>query len=70
MVGQTPPARTPGERAAATRARRRAKAGNWCAGAALDDDRLDTPGYQPTQGWRPATGTGTAGDTPDREAAS
>ena len=28
----------------------------------LDDDRLDTPGYQTAQGWRPATGTGIAGD--------
>jgi hypothetical protein len=57
------PAHTRGERAAATAARRRAKAGNWCAGAALDDNQLDVPGYQPAWGWLPATGTGTATDT-------
>jgi len=56
------PERTPAERAAATAARRRAIAGNWCAGAALDDDKLDVPGYRPPQGWKPATGTGPATD--------
>jgi transcriptional regulator with XRE-family HTH domain len=50
------------ERAAATAARRRAIRGNWCAGAGLDDDQLDTPGYKPTAKWKPATGTGTAPD--------
>ena len=50
------------ERAAATAARKRAIAGNWCAAAALDDDRLDTPGYRPRYGWKPATGTGVARD--------
>ena len=54
------PERTPSERAAASLARRRAIRGNWCAGAALDDDQLDTPGYKPAYGWRPASGTGTA----------
>ena len=57
------PERTRAERAAATAARRRAITGNWCAAAALDDDLLDTPGYRPAQGWKPATGTGTAPDT-------
>ena len=56
------PERTRAERAAATAARRRARAGNWCAAAALDDDQLDTPGYRPRSRWRPATGTGTAPD--------
>jgi hypothetical protein len=56
------PERTRAERAAATLARRRAIAGNWCAPAALDDDRLDTPGYRPRYGWKPATGTGVAPD--------
>ena len=56
------PERTRAERAAAARARRRAIAGNWCAGAALDDDQLDIPGYRPRHGWKPATGTGTAPD--------
>ena len=56
------PARTRFERAAATAARKRAIAGNWCAAAALDDDLLDIPGYQPQYGWKPATGTGTAPD--------
>jgi hypothetical protein len=56
------PERTPAQRAAATLARRRAIAGNWCAGAALDDDQLDTSDYRPRWGWKPATGTGTAPD--------
>jgi hypothetical protein len=56
------PERTRAERAAATTARRRAAAGNWCAPAALNDDQLDTPGYRPRCHWRPATGTGTAPD--------
>jgi hypothetical protein len=56
------PARTPSERGAATAARKRAITRNWCAAAALDDDLLDTPGYQPCWGWKPATGTGTAPD--------
>jgi hypothetical protein len=54
------PERTRAERAAATAARRRAIAGNWCAGAGLDDDELDIPGYRPAQGWRPARGTAIA----------
>jgi len=58
------PARTPAQRTAAGRARRRAQAAGWCAPAALDDDLLDRPGYQPSCRWRPATGTGTA--TPPR----
>ena len=56
------PGRTPFERGAATAARKRAIAGNWCAAAALDDDRLDIPGYRPRYGWKPATGTGVAPD--------
>ncbi len=56
------PERTRAERAAATTARRKAIAGNWCAPAALDDDQLDEPGYRPRYGWKPATGTGTASD--------
>jgi transcriptional regulator with XRE-family HTH domain len=56
------PERDRAERGAATAARRRAIAGNWCAGAGLDDDDLDTPGYKPASKWKPATGTGTAPD--------
>jgi transcriptional regulator with XRE-family HTH domain len=56
------PERTRAERTAAAAARRRAIAGNWCAGAGLDDDELDVPGYRPTSGWKHATGTGTAPD--------
>jgi len=56
------PETTRAERAASTAARRRAIAGNWCAAAALDDDLLDTPGYRPRHGWKPARGTGTAAD--------
>jgi transcriptional regulator with XRE-family HTH domain len=54
------PDRTRFDRGAATTARKRAIAGNWCAAAALDDDLLDTPGYRPRHGWKPATGTGVA----------
>ena len=56
------PGRTRSERAAATAARTRARTGDWCAPAALDDDRLDIPGYRPEYGWKPATGTGVAPD--------
>jgi transcriptional regulator with XRE-family HTH domain len=56
------PERTRFESSAATAARRRAIAGNWCAGAGLDDDELDVPGYRPASGWKPATGTGIAPD--------
>jgi len=56
------PERTRFERGAATAARRKAIAGNWCAGAGLDDDELDIPGYRPASGWKPATGTGVAPD--------
>src|SRR5437867_1563091 len=52
--------------APATAARKRAIAGNWCAGAALDDDLLDIPGYRPRHGWKPATGTGVAPDVRPR----
>ena len=55
------PEHTAPERAAAKAARRRACRGDWCAGAALDDDQLDQPGYQPPHGWRLACGTGVAG---------
>jgi transcriptional regulator with XRE-family HTH domain len=56
------PERSRAERGAATAARRRAIAGDWCAGAGLDDDELDTSGYRPTSKWKPATGTGVAPD--------
>jgi transcriptional regulator with XRE-family HTH domain len=59
---KTAPERDRRERAAATAARRKAIAGNWCAGAGLDDDKLDTPGYKPKSKWRAAVGTGTAPD--------
>jgi len=58
------PGRTGFERGAATAARKRAIAGNWCAAAALDDDELDRPGYRPAFGWRPAAGTGLAASFP------
>ena len=62
LVGQARTRAHPLDHAAATAARRRAIRGNWCAGAALDDDVLDTPGYRPAQGWRPARGTSIAAD--------
>ena len=60
------PTRTRFDRGAATAARKRAIAGNWCAPAALDDDLLDVPGYRPRHGWKPATGTGVAPDVRPR----
>jgi hypothetical protein len=62
------PERTWAERAAANGARRRARDGDWCAGAALDDDQLDVPGYCPAHSWKPATGTGPATDSQLRPA--
>ena len=59
-----PPGRTRGERVAATLAPRRAREASWCTGMGLDDDLLETPGYEPRCAWRPATGTGTAADDP------
>ena len=59
-----PPGRTSAERAATAAARSRARRGRWCAGMGLDDDELDVPGYRPRATWRPATGTGVAGDDP------
>jgi hypothetical protein len=56
------PQRTPAEKTAARAALRRAATGGWCAGAALEDDELDIPGYRPGAGYRPARGTGTAPD--------
>ena len=55
-----PPENTPADRTAAQAARHRAIRGNWCAGAGLDDEQLDQPGYQPAAPWRPARGTGVA----------
>jgi len=57
---KTPPERTPAERAAAKAARHRAVERDWCQGAALDERLLDTPGYRPRTGYRPAAGTGVA----------
>lgn len=55
-----PPENTPARRAAATTARRTAQRNGWPQPAALDEDRLDQPGYRPYSIWRPAAGTGTA----------
>lgn len=59
-----PPQTTPAERTAAQAARARAERCGWCAGAGLDDDDLDTPGYRPRSTYRPAEGVGVA-DNPD-----
>jgi hypothetical protein len=61
---KTPPCRTPAERRAAARARRQAACHDWPAGAGLDEDLLDEPGYRPWCRYRPGTGTGTAPDFP------
>jgi hypothetical protein len=67
-----PPQRTRQEKLAAANALKRAARNNWPPPAALDEDELDQPGYQPQYGWRHACGTGTAGDYPlaPRKAAS
>ena len=57
-----PPDTTPGERHAASAARRRAERHGWPAAAGLDEDELDQPGYRPFCGYRPAIGTGIAPD--------
>ena len=57
-----PPERTWTERRAASAARRQAERHGWPAAAALDEDDLDRSGYRPFSRYRPATGTGIAGD--------
>jgi hypothetical protein len=59
-----PPQRTPAEKAAASKARHRAARHGWPCPAALDEDELDQPGYQPAARWRHARGTGIAGHDP------
>jgi hypothetical protein len=59
-----PPRRTPGEKTAACKALQRAAVHNWPCPAALDEDDLDQPGYQPTARWRYAHGTGIAAADP------
>lgn len=67
-----PPRQTPAEKTAACKALQRAAVNNWPCPAALDDDELDLPGYQPAARWRYAPGTGIADDYPlaDMRAAS
>ena len=52
---QPPPEDNPAERAAATAARALARQRDWPTPAALDDDLIDDPAYQPQGGWLPAT---------------
>ena len=59
-----PPRRAPGQKTAACKALQRAAVHNWPCPAALDEDELDQPGYQPAARWRYARGTGIAGDDP------
>ncbi len=59
-----PPRRTPAQKAAACKALQRAAVRNWPCPAALDEDDLDLPGYQPTARWRYARGTGIAAEDP------
>ena len=60
MVGQTRPRTQPPERTAASAARRRAIAGNWCARSGSRRRRARHPRLPPASGWKHATGTGTA----------
>jgi hypothetical protein len=61
---KTPPAGTPCQRRATTRARHIAASHGWPAAAGLDEDQVDLPGYRPWCRYRPAAGTGTAPDFP------
>ncbi len=57
-----PPEATRSQRRAAAAARRRAERSGWPAAAGLNEDELDEPGYRPFCRYRPAEGTGIAGD--------
>jgi hypothetical protein len=57
-----PPQRTRDERRAAASARHQAQRRGWCTPLGLDEDELDEPGYRPYSRYRPATGTGIAGE--------
>src|SRR5580700_1898525 len=57
-----PPQRTRDERRAAASARHQAQRRGWCTPLGLDEDELDEPGYRPYSRYRPAIGTGTAGE--------
>ena len=57
-----PPEATRSQRHAAAAARRRAERSGWPAAAGLNEDELDEPGYRPFSSYRPAEGTGIAGD--------
>lgn len=61
---KVPPETTKGERVAASMARGRAEREDWCCPLALDENRIDDPGYEPRSGWHPATGAGIADDYP------
>ena len=50
-----PPEDSPAERAAAAAAHALARQHDWPTPAALDDDLIDDPAYQPEGGWLPAT---------------
>jgi plasmid maintenance system antidote protein VapI len=63
---KVPPVRTAEESAAAGAARARARLADWPAPMGLDEERLDEPGYRPTQHWHPAKGAGVASDPPGR----
>ena len=52
---QAPPEDSPAERAASAVARALARQHDWPTPAALDDDLIDDPAYQPEGGWLPAT---------------
>src|SRR5262249_34342784 len=57
-----PPPTPPPGGGPAPGARRPAARHDWPAGAGLEEDLLDTPGYRPWCRYRTATGTGTAPD--------
>jgi hypothetical protein len=58
-----PPELTCSQRRAAAASRLRAERLGWCPPLGLDEDALDEPGYRPYSRYRPAAGTGTAGES-------
>ncbi len=59
-----PPQQAPADKTASIHALQRAAVHNWPCPAALNEDQLDTPGYQPTDRWRYSKGTGPAAEDP------
>jgi hypothetical protein len=64
---KTPRLDTKADKISAARALAAARKGDWCTAMGLDDEDIDSRGYQPSEGWHPAAGTGTVPDMPPRK---